>query len=297
MLTQSQGMAGMAMQSKCILAMISYLRMYASHPLIAQKVLDIVLEPRVVKKLGLIAEEEGAAQTPSGIISQRILSVKNSASLRPKLKGNFSELREKHKMRHKEFHRNKQTEQSSELKTCPSCQELVDEDEPYVVTSCCHLYCTGCFDGLPDQNGRTDTVIRICTSCDKPIKEAACYVKQPEKRKQSKSKRTGYRTQRKRPRGSFKEQVLTKDRQDDEWEEPDENERDWISRIGDGMPSAKLTAIREQVAKWLEEDTEVKIVVFVQYINTIRLLQGICEREDWNFAIVSQEWMDKPLLI
>ncbi|KAJ5782251.1 hypothetical protein N7457_004025 [Penicillium paradoxum] len=297
------GMAGTPNQNNCILAMITYLRMFAGHPLLAQKMFRLLLKPCVIKRLEMIAKDKNAAGTSSCIISTLILKMNDTAHSRPRPEGDFTELLKSFITHKQTIGKSQGKEAAYNLMDCPACKEILDENQPYVVTSCHHRYCKGCFDGLPDQKGNTDTVTRICSSCKEPIKEAGYSDSQPKKRKQShrtstsksnqrslphpKPQNSGKRSMKKRPRNSFKEQVLSRDQTDDVWEEPDEDEGDWISRIGDGMPSAKTTAIRDLVAKWMQEDEAVKIVIFVQFLDMIRLLQGIFAKEEWKFATLT----------
>ncbi|OQE26963.1 hypothetical protein PENFLA_c006G08157 [Penicillium flavigenum] len=291
------GLAGTKQkQSKCILAVITIMRMFVSHPLLVEKTLEAVLDQRVIGELKAMAQAEGVAETPSGIIIDLILAVGDKVASRPRPPGDFPKLLElfhNHLM-----HIRQQDGIFGEFlrMNCPRCKNLVKEQEGFVVTSCLHVYCKGCFDELPDQDGKTDTITRICTSCEASIQEAGYSGDSPKdspkkgspkKRKQSKPKEKGKDVFKKRPQKSFKKRVLLKDPSDDEWDEPSADEGDWISRIGDRMPSAKITAVRGLVSDWVKEDEEVKIVIFVQFLKTVQLLQLMCEKEGWKYAVVT----------
>ncbi|CAI7611743.1 unnamed protein product [Penicillium glandicola] len=288
-------------QSRCILAVITMLRMFVSHPLLAQRFLEAVLNERVIEALKLMAQEEGVAETPSGVIIDLILSLGDKIAPRPRPPGDLFELREIYYKHMVHIRQTKGRYEELMRKVCPRCDEIVKEENPCVVTSCHHLYCKDCFDLLPDQYGKINSVTRVCTSCKEPIEEAG-YSEDlpkdspkkgspkkdsPRKRKQSKRKRKGGKFVKKRPQGLFKQQVLLKDLSDDEWDEPKEDGGDWIWRIGDCMPSAKTTAVRDLVANWVKEDEDVKIVIFVQFLKTAQLLQFMCEEEDWNYALIT----------
>ncbi|EKV11056.1 SNF2 family helicase, putative [Penicillium digitatum PHI26] len=282
--------------TRCILAVITMLRMFVSHPLLAQKFLEVVLNQGVIKALKAMAEEKGVAETPSGIIISLILAMGDKVAPRPKPPGSFSELLgiyHKHMMKVR-----KEEGVYAELsyKICPLCIETVKEYRPFVITSCYHLYCKGCFDGLPDQDGKIDTATRVCSSCKKPIEEAGYSDDSPKtspkkgspmKRKQSTPKPKGKNIFAKRPRSTFKKQVLHRDPSDDEWDEPVEDADDWVARIGNRMPSAKTTAILDLIAKWMKEDENVKIVIFVQFLKTVQILQYMFDEEGWEYAIIT----------
>ncbi|KAF3027762.1 hypothetical protein E8E15_008686 [Penicillium rubens] len=283
-------------QSKCVFAVITILRMFVSHPLLAEKTLEAVLNRRVIEELKAMAQAEGVAETPSGIIIDLILAVGGKGASRPRPPGDFPKLLKLFHNHLMHIHQQDGPFERFLRMNCPRCEKHVTEEEAFVVTSCLHVYCKGCFDELTDQDEKTDTVTRVCTSCKAPIQEAGYSgdspkdspkKSSPKKRKQSKPKEKGKDVCKKRPQKSFKKQVLLRDPSDDEWDEPSEEEGDWISRVGDRMPSAKITAVRGLVSDWVKEDEEVKIVIFVQFLKTVQLLQLMCEKEGWKYAVIT----------
>ncbi|KGO41712.1 Helicase, C-terminal [Penicillium expansum] len=283
-------------QTRCILAVITMLRMFVSHPLLAQKFLKVILTQGVIKGLKAMAQEKGVTETSSGIILNLILAVGDKVAPRPRLPGDFSELHGIYHNKILQVRQYKDKFQEFLLRCCPCCEELIQGEISFVVTSCQHLYCKGCFDQLPDQNGKTDTITRVCKSCEKPIEEAGYSDDSPEnspkksspkKRKQSKPSPKGKKIFAKRSCPSFKKHVLYRDPSDDEWNEPIENEDDWISRVGNRMPSAKTTAVRDLVANWVKEDEDVKIVIFVQFLKTAQILQFMFDEENWKYALIT----------
>lgn len=273
--------------------------MFVSHPLLIQKSLEAILNKSVIKELKKIAQKEGVADTASGIIVDLVLALGDKVASRPRLPGNFSELRKIYYDHMVKVRQDKGVHEELRYKLCPRCNVIVKEERSFVITSCYHLYCKGCFDELPDQNGKIDTITRICSSCKNPIEEAGYSDDSPKnspkkglpkKRKQSKPKPKGKKFFDKQAPKFFKQRFLRKDPSDDEWDEPNDDEDDWISRVGDSMPSAKTTAVRELVTNWVKEDEDVKIVIFVQFLKTVRLLQFMCEEEGWKYAVVGQGW-------
>ncbi|KAJ5528708.1 hypothetical protein N7527_002101 [Penicillium freii] len=282
-------------QSRCIFAVITMLRMFVSHPLLIQKSLEAILEKGVIEELKDMAQK-GMAESASGIIIDLLLALADKVASRPRLPGNFFELREMYYKMIVQIRQHGRKFEEFLRRQCPHCEELVKEDKAFVVTSCQHLYCKGCFDQLPDPDGKVDTTTRVCGSCKNPIEEAGYSDDSPmnspkkgtpKKRKQSKPKPKGKKIFDKQSPKFFKQKFLHKDPSDDEWDEPSDDEDDWISRVGDSMPSAKTTAVRELVTNWVKEDEDVKIVIFVQFLKTVRLLQFMCEEEGWKYAVIT----------
>lgn len=274
------------------------LRMFVSHPLLIQKSLEAILKKGVIEELKDMAQK-GVAESASGIIIDLLLALADKVASRPRLPGNFFELREIYYKTIVHIRQHEGTYQEFLRRKCPRCEEFIREDKAFVVTSCQHVYCKGCFDQLPDPNGEIDTTTRVCSSCENPIEEAGYSDDSPKnspkkgtpkKRKQSKPKPKGKKIFDKQSPKFFKQKFLRKDPSDDEWDEPSDDEDDWISRVGDSMPSAKTTAVRELVTNWVKEDEDVKIVIFVQFLKTVRLLQFMCEEEGWKYAVVRQCW-------
>ena len=56
----------------------------------------------------------------------------------------------------------------------------------------------------------------------------------------------------------------------------------WLKRNDDTILfSAKLTAIKQQLAYWMQEDPEKKIIVFTQFIEIMKLVKQLCVSENW----------------
>ncbi|KAI9042744.1 putative SNF2 family helicase [Aspergillus affinis] len=67
-------------------------------------------------------------------------------------------------------------------------------------------------------------------------------------------------------------------------ESDQKEESDWIGVCAAQMPSAKLTKIRELITQWIAENPEVKIVIFTQFMDFVRILGIMCETQDWPHA-------------
>ncbi|KAK5791126.1 hypothetical protein VI817_006435 [Penicillium citrinum] len=61
----------------------------------------------------------------------------------------------------------------------------------------------------------------------------------------------------------------------------------WIEHVGREMPSAKLSASHKLMKRWIEDDPTCKVVVFTGFISTMRLLEFICDKEEWECTRLS----------
>ena len=73
----------------------------------------------------------------------------------------------------------------------------------------------------------------------------------------------------------------------------------WISMTGEICPSAKTQAIKAQILNWFEEDPNVKIIIYTQFLDMIRILGRVCQGEQWEYLEYSgklnHEQRDKSL--
>lgn len=58
---------------------------------------------------------------------------------------------------------------------------------------------------------------------------------------------------------------------------------DWASILDARklLPSAKLIALRQQIADWLESCPEDKIIIFSQFVRALDLVEKVCDEEGW----------------
>ena len=62
----------------------------------------------------------------------------------------------------------------------------------------------------------------------------------------------------------------------------------WLSLGGKSvLPSAKTIAIKAQVLNWIQENPNVKIIIYTQFLAMIRILEKVCFEEGWGFNEVS----------
>ncbi|PYH77327.1 hypothetical protein BO82DRAFT_423791 [Aspergillus uvarum CBS 121591] len=188
------------------------------------------------------------------------------------------------------LHESEQWDERLKRNSCPHCKCVPVYP---VITSCHHLYCEECYSYL-SVNESTDDGKPMCRVCQEPIQEAAyCDAVEDIELTQTQSTKNPKQdtaTQRKKksktgvwrkPQGSFRRPAYLNS--DEELPtEPDADEQtDWIEACASQMPSAKLTKIRDLVAKWLAESPRNKIVIFTQFLDFIRILGKMCQREKW----------------
>lgn len=65
-----------------------------------------------------------------------------------------------------------------------------------------------------------------------------------------------------------------------------EKSKDWID-LADGndiLPSAKTLAIKAQIINWLQEDPDMKMIIYTQFMAMIRILSKVCSAEKWKYS-------------
>lgn len=59
--------------------------------------------------------------------------------------------------------------------------------------------------------------------------------------------------------------------------------QNWVQMYGEVLPSAKTIAVKAQILEWIEEDSDVKIIVYSQFMPMLNILSRICRTERWTF--------------
>ncbi|KAJ5690017.1 hypothetical protein N7462_004409 [Penicillium macrosclerotiorum] len=313
-----------ARQWQCILTMFLKLRMFLSHLLTAQDMIQNMVEDGILDSLRPLARENSETDAASLQITKMLLRV-NSGNVpqhppiphpaaddmvrqqpsgdREKLVQQFREVMER-------LHEEESWLEVDRRALCGSCENIPTQA---FVTSCSHLYCEECFYSLPYNKDCIENGFRICQHCEEKITEAAhCGVfdsidnahtatcHEPDSppnagnRQPFKRKAPGIsKKQSKRLRKRIKTSDMFGHGEPTEHEDPDglsndtDFKKDWIPIIGDITPGAKLEAVREMIRTWIQEDDKVKIVLFTQFLDTIQLLALMCSTERWGYMIIS----------
>lgn len=314
----------MASQWQCILTMFLKLRMFTSHPLTAQDAVQKGLDDETVNELRTLDGLYDININPSGQIIRMLLLAKFECSIpttpavpaedeithtpptgnRTKLIREFRDFMEM-------LHEEERWQDRLERLECPLCCHIPVKA---IITSCKHMYCEECFHQLPDEEGRLGTESKLCRGCMGPITEAAqCGVfdkvdpggyesssssanspspakrKRQERAKKAKaSKKLRKGSKRQHIAAMFnKYRVQTDDSDDENDSDHDFVAEDWIPVIGEKTPGAKLTKVKDIVMEWMKKDNSVKIVLFTQFLDTIRLLKSMCGQQGWLYTTAS----------
>lgn len=308
-------------QKYCILTMFLKLRMFSSHLLTAQDIVQYILcADNTLEELKLLAEEDSddnSCQIAKSILSAKIDEAKRAQSSETTVSPEIQPLGDLTSLIRdfRELVANARDEEKVERFKCPSC---TSDPLPTIVTSCRHLYCEECYNSLPGKDGSSSTQdYRICCNCDIEIHGAATWSsfdriaefvtlahsppaisrKRPQNSRPANAAagksdfprwvKAFPRTERSnswRRYGLFHSSFTTSGDYADRGSEsePEKLIRDWIPMIGSEIPAAKLTKSREILKAWIEEDATVKIVVFVFFLSSVELFGMMCKQEGWS---------------
>ncbi|KIW01890.1 hypothetical protein, variant [Verruconis gallopava] len=153
-------------------------------------------------------------------------------------------------------------------------------EDPHV-TSCYHIYCSACLELMMTEDaevgldgprcrecGAVFTGTSPCDSMDFDRLDRAPRNHLPPPARRSEKEGDG-------------EDVLASEKE----EKGHGKRHDWIDQEGDDiLPSAKTVEIKAQILNWIAENPKVKIVVFTQFLNMIRILEKVCRAEGWGYT-------------
>jgi len=182
-------------------------------------------------------------------------------------------------------------------KKCVACLTKLELGRTFLVTSC-HIYCEICYESLDSIPGSGE---KFCLECGKGITNAAKF--HPERLrcpneapsislmfpgKKRARNGSGKPSTRKAPKTGG---MFSRKEGDDEPAESEEEPIDWIPllqeyHLGVNWLGSKMTKIRDVIQAWLREDGTNKIVIFTDFLNSQRILEIVCEEENWNYTKV-----------
>ena len=150
----------------------------------------------------------------------------------------------------------------SELRARTHCQTCGDPPESAMVTSCMHVYCQECLEGLASNASAKD---QHKTACQCGVVFAGAE-----------------------PCDGLKEL---------EWDDkfliggvngrkkgPKKINMGWVSYDNKLVMSTKITAVRTQVEIWLEEEPDKKIIIFSQFHMIMQILEKVCQKKKWKYC-------------
>ncbi|KAI9375763.1 SNF2 family N-terminal domain-containing protein [Aspergillus egyptiacus] len=282
-------------QCRSALTMILRLRMFCSHLLTAQHIIKYLTRSKAI--MGKLVESTKRGKSESRYQSSQIVQLLRAVTYNYKslvkqretendqtgdnpIFNNDPTLIARYVKFMKQLHDEEHWLERYERGICPRCDEIFDKG---VVTSCMHLYCEECFalllsesESITSQSPaswNSEVASPICLKCTSPI-EAATRCSLLEELESEKASQTTPMTQKERKMMMARKKQNGKDGGDDE-------EQDWIRAVGNKMPSAKLTGIRDRIKEWKSENKGTKVVIFSQFINFIRILGEMCVGEGW----------------
>jgi SNF2 family DNA or RNA helicase len=60
--------------------------------------------------------------------------------------------------------------------------------------------------------------------------------------------------------------------------------KSWVKMKGEVLSSAKTLAIKAQVLEWMDEDPDVKLIIYSQFIDMLSILGRVCDTEGWEYC-------------
>lgn len=276
--------------------MFLHLRMFASHVLTAQDIIQAFLNGEDLDTLNKFRVGQNDPGTQSSEIS-RLIQIAKGKHYPPK--GNSPDGNGEYSWRNlskdpakltrtfQDFVDKLDGNESYERQKCPQCLETPDRA---FVTSCNHVYCDECLESLPKSSDSLECII-----CHTAIAELAywtgfnnfsCHLHSSQfgkKRKPVSARSTPTKAARRSLNNIFSRNQDEEDAEgaDEEWVA-----QDWIPDLGSEMPGAKMTKLRQIIRNWLQEDPTAKVLIFTHFLDSVRLLEMLCEKEDWYYTKV-----------
>lgn len=151
----------------------------------------------------------------------------------------------------------------SELRIRTQCQSCGDPPESAIITSCLHVYCEECLQGLAARASAKDQDETACLVCGMVFTgaESCAGVKELE--------------------------------WDDLWllnesaghrKRPKKVNMEWVFHENKLVMSAKTTAVQMQVENWLREEPDKKIIIFSQFHMIMQILEKACQKKKWKYC-------------
>ena len=143
------------------------------------------------------------------------------------------------------------------------CQSCGEPPERAIVTSCLHIYCQECLEGLALEASARDQNETTCLACGVTF------------------------------RGAESCDGLKELEWDDSWLLKDDTSRkkrsnqvnmEWVFYQDTLVMSAKVTAVKKQVENWLKEGPHEKIIIFSQFHMIMQVLEKVCQKKKWKYC-------------
>jgi SNF2 family DNA or RNA helicase len=156
--------------------------------------------------------------------------------------------------------------------TCVSCN---DRAEDPMVTSCYHVYCSECIEAVMNDAALEYQDQARCKECGIKFDDVkACDNFDLDQMDENLDigDTSDTDTELLKKNRSRKKKKKDQKRKDE----------DWIDQEGVNiLPSAKTLGIKAQILNWISENPNVKVIIFTQFIDMIRILSKVCQAERW----------------
>lgn len=171
----------------------------------------------------------------------------------------------------KVLQRLRQTGKWEEINRISSCKKCFEPaQEPTLLNPCGHIYCAECLHALLYEAAKQETTSTRCLECSTIW--------------QSSEPLTGFEESGQDTTSSPGPPVLALDTSTKAVEKEDIS---WIDLGNDVLYSAKTLAAKNQIAQWLGQGPDIKIVVFVQFRPLVDILAKICWIEGWSYLTLT----------
>ena len=154
----------------------------------------------------------------------------------------------------------------AELRARTQCYYCGEPPESAMVTSCLHVYCKDCLQGMANSASAKDQDATTCLKCGVIFTGAESCA--------------GLREMEWDNNWLINETASRKSR-------PKKVNMEWVAFDGKLVMSAKTTAVQVQVEQWLEEEPDKKIIIFCQFHMTMQILEKICQQKAWKYVTYS----------
>ena len=150
-----------------------------------------------------------------------------------------------------------------ELRTRTQCHSCGEPPESAMVTSCLHVYCEECLQGMAHRASAKNQDGTPCLACGVVFAGAQSCVGLKELEWDDcwlLNEMAGRKT------GSKKVNM------------------EWVTYENKLVMSAKTTAVRNQIEQWLEEEPDKKIIIFSQFHMIMQILEQVCQKKNWKYC-------------
>lgn len=151
----------------------------------------------------------------------------------------------------------------TELATRTKCHSCGEPPESAMVTSCLHVYCKECLESMANTASAEDQDETACLECGAVFTGAESCADLKEL--------------------AWDEYWLFNERAGHK-KRPKKVNMQWVAYENKLVMSAKTTAARTQVEKWLDEEPDKKIIIFSQFHMIMQILEKVCQRKKWKYC-------------